>query len=153
AALAYHNRAALRRLPWAAIATVTIALGAGLAIAQPSGAIDAAQDTSWMIALIVTAAFEAGRIGGAPGVRGRGRGRRLGPAADRGAAEERDVRPRPGSGGVLHQLAHLRGRGGGRRLAVPAPERAPGGQPGRLTADAHRRGRADQHQLRRDALQ
>ena len=42
AALANHNRAALRQLPWAAIALTTAALGAGLAVAQPSGAIDSA---------------------------------------------------------------------------------------------------------------
>src|SRR6201999_1687913 len=59
AALAYHNRAALRRLPWAAIALTTAALGAGLAIAQPSGSSDSAQNTSWVIVLIVTAIFEA----------------------------------------------------------------------------------------------
>src|SRR5579859_2123707 len=58
AALANHNREALRRLPWAAIATTTIALGAGLAIAQPSGAINSAQNQSWVIALIATAGFE-----------------------------------------------------------------------------------------------
>ena len=45
AALANHNRAALRRLPWTAIALTTAALGAGLAVAQPSGAIDSAQNT------------------------------------------------------------------------------------------------------------
>ena len=86
AALAYHNRRALRRLPWAAIGTVTIALGAGLAIAQPSGAIDSAQDTSWMIALIVTAAFEAVLIGVATGVRGEVRAALLGLAAACGYA-------------------------------------------------------------------
>jgi hypothetical protein len=86
AALAYHNRSALRRLPWAAIGTVTIALGAGLAIAQPSGAVDSAQDTSWMIALIVTAAFEAVLIGAATGVRGELRAALLGLAAACGYA-------------------------------------------------------------------
>jgi hypothetical protein len=86
AALAYHNRRALRRLPWAAIATVTIALGAGLAIAQPTGAVDSAQDTSWMIALIVTAAFEAVLIGAATGVRGEVRAALLGLAAACGYA-------------------------------------------------------------------
>ena len=86
AALAYHNRQALRRLPWAAIGTVTIALGAGLAIAQPTGAIDSAQDTSWMIALIVTAAFEAVLIGVATGVRGEVRAALLGLAAACGYA-------------------------------------------------------------------
>src|ERR1700729_4094597 len=59
APLANHNRAALRQLPWTAIALTTAALGAGLAVAQPSGAIDTAQDRSWVFALIVTAIFEA----------------------------------------------------------------------------------------------
>src|SRR5487761_1542592 len=46
AALANHNSAALRQLPWGAIILTTAALGAGLAVAQPSGAIDSAQNTS-----------------------------------------------------------------------------------------------------------
>ena len=74
AALANHNRAALRRLPWTAIIVTTAALGAGLAIAQPSGATAAAQDTSWVIALIATAAFLAVLIGTA-WVPGASRGR------------------------------------------------------------------------------
>ena len=60
AALANHNRAALQQLPWAAIALTTAALGGGLAVAQPSGAIDSAQDTSWVIALIATALLRGG---------------------------------------------------------------------------------------------
>lgn len=86
AALANHNRAALRRLPWPAIVTTTAALGAGLAIAQPSGAIDSAQDTSWVIALIVTAAFEVVLIGAALGARGEARAALLGLAAACGYA-------------------------------------------------------------------
>src|SRR5579863_5879028 len=70
AALANHNSAALRQLPWTAIAVTTCALGAGLAIAQPSGAIDSAQNTSWVIALIATAAFEALLIIAATGTKG-----------------------------------------------------------------------------------
>ena len=46
AALANHNRDALRRLPWIAIGTTTAALGLGLAIAQPSGASDSAPGSS-----------------------------------------------------------------------------------------------------------
>src|SRR6201999_3616908 len=42
AALANHNRAALKRLPWGAILLTTCALGAGLAFAQPTGATAAA---------------------------------------------------------------------------------------------------------------
>src|ERR1700729_1247492 len=57
AALANHNRAALKRLPWAAIGVTTAALGGGLAIAQPSGAVAVARDGSWVIALLATAAF------------------------------------------------------------------------------------------------
>jgi hypothetical protein len=86
AALAYHNRAALRRLPWAAIALTTAALGAGLAIAQPSGAIDSAQNTSWVIVLIVTAIFEAVLITAAAGTRGEPRAALLGLAAACGYA-------------------------------------------------------------------
>ncbi len=86
AALANQNRDALRRLPWPAIATTTIALGAGLAIAQPSGAIDAAENRSWVIALIVTACFEVVVIGLAMGSRGEPRAALLGLAAACGYA-------------------------------------------------------------------
>ena len=152
AALANHNRAALRQLPWTAIAITTAALGAGLAIAQPSGAIDTAQDTSWVIALIATAAFEAVLIITATGTRGEPRAALLGLAAACGYALTAALMKNAmadldeGAVAVLHQLAHLRHRRGGRGLAVPAAERAPGRQPGGIAADAHRRGRADQHQ-------
>ena len=86
AALAYHNRAALRQLPWAAIALTTAALGAGLAIAQPSGAIDSAQDTSWVIVLVATALFEAVLIITATGTRGEPRAALLGLSAACGYA-------------------------------------------------------------------
>jgi hypothetical protein len=86
AALANHNRAALRKLPWAAIAATTAALGAGLAIAQPSGAIATAQNRSWVIALIATAIFEAVLIGTASGTRGEPRAALLGLAAACGYA-------------------------------------------------------------------
>jgi hypothetical protein len=86
AALANHNRTALRTLPWAAIATTTVALGAGLAVAQPSGATDAAQDTSWVIALVATAGFEAVLIILATGTRGEPRAALLGLAAACGYA-------------------------------------------------------------------
>ncbi|MBO0801761.1 MAG: DMT family transporter [Nocardiopsaceae bacterium] len=76
----------LPRLPWRAIAVTTIALGGGLAIANPGGAIDRAQDSSWMIALVVTAAFEAILIGMAVGVRGEPRAALLGLAAACGYA-------------------------------------------------------------------
>jgi hypothetical protein len=86
AALANHNRQALMSLPWSAIIVTTVALGAGLAIAQPSGATDQAQDTSWVIALIVTAAFLAVLIGTAMGTRGEPRAALLGLAAACGYA-------------------------------------------------------------------
>ncbi len=86
AALANHNRDSLGQLPWAAIALTTAALGAGLAIAQPSGAIDAAQDTSWVIVLIATAIFEAVLIVTATGTRGEPRAALLGLAAACGYA-------------------------------------------------------------------
>jgi hypothetical protein len=86
AAFAYHNRAALRRLPWTAIIVTTAALGAGLAVAQPSGAIDSAENTSWMIALIATAAFLAVLIGAASGTKGEPRAALLGLAAACGYA-------------------------------------------------------------------
>ena len=86
AALAYHNRTALRQLPWAAIALTTAALGAGLAIAQPSGAIDSAQNTSWAIVLVIAAIFEAGLISAAAGTKGEPRAALLGLAAACGYA-------------------------------------------------------------------
>ena len=86
AALANHNRAALRQLPWTAIIVTTAALGLGLAIAQPSGAITAAQDTSWVIALVATAAFLSVLIGTAMGTRGEPRAALLGLAAACGYA-------------------------------------------------------------------
>jgi hypothetical protein len=86
AALAYHNRAALRRLPWAAIALTTAALGAGLAVAQPTGAIDSAQDTSWVLVLIATGAFLAVLIIAALGTKGEPRAALLGLAAACGYA-------------------------------------------------------------------
>jgi hypothetical protein len=76
----------LRQLPWPAIITTTIALGAGLAVAAPSGAIAAAQDRSWIIALLATAAFEAMLIALAVGVRGEPRAALLGLAAACGYA-------------------------------------------------------------------
>ncbi len=76
----------LHQLPWAAIITTTVALGAGLAIASPSGAIDSAQDRSWIIALLATAAFEAILIALAVGVRGEPRAALLGLAAACGYA-------------------------------------------------------------------
>src|SRR3984885_10848325 len=86
AAIANHNRAALHRLPWTAIVTTTVALGAGLALAQPSGATDSAPDASWVIALIVTGGFEALLITAALGTKGEPRAALLGLAAACGYA-------------------------------------------------------------------
>ena len=86
ATLILRNRQAVHQLPWAAIITTTIALGAGLAIASPSGATDSAQDTSWIIALIATACFEALLITAALGVHGEPRAALLGLAAACGYA-------------------------------------------------------------------
>jgi hypothetical protein len=86
AALANHNRAALRRLPWAAIAITTAALGAGLAFAQPSGATAFARNSSWIFALIATAAFLAVLILTASSTRGEPRAALLGLAAACGYA-------------------------------------------------------------------
>jgi hypothetical protein len=86
ATLTNRNREALRQLPWRAIVTVTVALGAGLAVAAPSGAIESAENTSWAIALIVTIAFEAVLIGWAVGTRGELRAALLGLAAACGYA-------------------------------------------------------------------
>ena len=86
AALANHNTAALRQLPWTAIVVTTAALGAGLAVAQPSGAIDSAENRSWVIALIATALFEAVLIAAASGTKGEPRAALLGLAAACGYA-------------------------------------------------------------------
>jgi hypothetical protein len=86
ATLVARNRYSLRRLPWAAIIITTAGLGAGLAIAQPSGATDAAQNTSWVIALTVTACFMAVLIAAAAGTRGEPRAVLLGLAAACGYA-------------------------------------------------------------------
>jgi hypothetical protein len=86
AALANHNRAALRRLPWGAIGLTTAALGAGLAFAQPSGATESARGQSWIIALIATAAFLTVLIVTASSTRGEPRAALLGLAAACGYA-------------------------------------------------------------------
>ncbi len=86
ATIASQDRAMLRRLPWTAIITTTVALGAGLAFAQPSGAVAAAQDSSWIIALIVTGGFLALLIATAIGLRGEPRAALLGLAAACGYA-------------------------------------------------------------------
>ena len=62
-----------RRLPamtWWAVGLVTVALGAGLAAAAPSGGSDQASTRVWVTALIVTAGFETIVI--SAGVRARG---------------------------------------------------------------------------------
>jgi drug/metabolite transporter (DMT)-like permease len=86
ATLTIRNRRAIRQLPWRAIIITTGALGAGLAVAAPSGAIESAQLRSWMIALIATAAFEAVLITAAMRTRGEPRAALLGLAAACGYA-------------------------------------------------------------------
>jgi hypothetical protein len=86
ATMVSQNRAMLHRLPWIAIIVTTVGLGAGLAIAQPSGAVDTAQDASWAIALLVTGGFLAVLITTALGMRGEPRAALLGLAAACGYA-------------------------------------------------------------------
>jgi hypothetical protein len=86
ATLANRDRQALRHLPWPSIALTTAALGVGLAIAAPGGAADRAQTSSWLIALTVTACFEAMLIAAAVGMRGEPRAALLGLAAACGYA-------------------------------------------------------------------
>lgn len=86
ATLVSQNRRMLSRLPWTAIIVTTVSLGAGLAIAQPSGAADTAQNSSWVIALIVTACFLGVLITTAVGLRGEPRAALLGLAAACGYA-------------------------------------------------------------------
>jgi len=86
AAIAYHNKEGLKRLPWRAIILTTAALGAGLAFAQPSGAIDSAENVSWVLALVITAAFEFVLITAASRTKGEPRAALLGLAAACGYA-------------------------------------------------------------------
>ena len=86
AVMVNHDLVKLRLLPWRAIAMTTIALGAGLAIANPGGAIDRARDSSWLIVLLVTAGFEAVLIAMAVGMRGEPRAALLGLSAACGYA-------------------------------------------------------------------
>jgi hypothetical protein len=80
------NKRSPRLLPWKAIAMTTIGLGAGLAAAAPGGASENASDTTWIIALIVTAGFEAALITSALPLRGEPRAALLGLAAACGYA-------------------------------------------------------------------
>ncbi len=86
ATLASQNRAMISRLPWTAIIVTTVGLGAGLAVAEPSGAASTAPDSSWVIALIVTACFLGVLITAAVGLRGEPRAALLGLAAACGYA-------------------------------------------------------------------
>ena len=70
------SRLARRKLPrttWGAVGLVTVALGAGLAAAAPSGGGTSASARVWVLALIVTGIFEAIVI--TVGVRTRGNAR------------------------------------------------------------------------------
>jgi hypothetical protein len=86
ATLTIRNKQALGQLPWRAIIITTVGLGAGLAIAAPGGAMDTAQTSSWMIALIVSACFVGVLITVAIGLRGEPRAALLGLAAACGYA-------------------------------------------------------------------
>jgi hypothetical protein len=83
---ALYNRRPLYLLPWRAIILTTAALGAGLALAAPSGAIDTARNSSWFIALAITALFEFVLIGMAVSMQGEPRAALLGLAAACGYA-------------------------------------------------------------------
>lgn len=75
----------IRRMPspriWGAVALVTVALGAGLAAAQPGGGADRAIPGRWVITLIATALFELVVISAGFRVRGEARAALLGLAA------------------------------------------------------------------------
>jgi hypothetical protein len=86
ATLANHNRDALKQLPWRAILLTTISLGAGLAIANPSGAVNRAGNGAWAVALIVSGCFVGVLIAMAVGTRGEPRAALLGLAAACGYA-------------------------------------------------------------------
>jgi drug/metabolite transporter (DMT)-like permease len=53
------RRRNLDRMTWAAVVLVTVSLGAGLAAAAPSGGADSASGKTWVLTIVITAAFEA----------------------------------------------------------------------------------------------
>jgi drug/metabolite transporter (DMT)-like permease len=79
-------RRSLSRMTWGAVALVTVSLGAGLAAAAPSGGSTHVALRVWMIALVVTAGFEALVITVGVRARGNARGAALGLAAACGYA-------------------------------------------------------------------
>ena len=112
ATLASQNRAMLHRLPWMAIIVTTVGLGAGLAIAQPTGPLTP-RSARLGVALLSRRLPRRGphrhnarRAAGRAARTGRG----LWIRADRSAAEERHGGPQRRSDPVLHVLAHLRDR-------------------------------------------
>ena len=76
----------LSRTTWGAVALVTVSLGIGLAAAAPSGGTSQASTKVWVIALIVTAGFEAVVISVGVRARGNARAAALGLAAACGYA-------------------------------------------------------------------
>ena len=76
----------LPRMTWYAVALVTVALGAGLAAAAPSGGSDHASIRVWTLTLIATAIFEAVLIGFGIRVKGNTRAAAFGLAAACGYA-------------------------------------------------------------------
>jgi hypothetical protein len=104
------NKRSPRLLPWKAIALTTIGLGAALALAAPSGATETASNTTWIIALIVTAGFELALITTALPMRGEARAALLGLAAACGyaltAALMKNAMYYLNSGGVVGMLTN-----------------------------------------------
>ena len=80
------NQRPPRLLPWNAIVLTTVSLGAGLALAAPSGATESASNGTWLITLIVTAGFELVLITTAMPLRGEPRAALLGLSAACGYA-------------------------------------------------------------------
>jgi drug/metabolite transporter (DMT)-like permease len=76
----------LPRMTWIAVGLVTVALGAGLAAAAPSGGGDHAPIKVWVLTLVVTAVFETVLIGFGIRAKGNARGAAFGLAAACGYA-------------------------------------------------------------------
>jgi hypothetical protein len=104
------NKRSPRLLPWTAIGLTTVGLGAGLALAAPSGATESAPNTTWIITLIVTAGFELVLITTALPMRGEPRAALLGLAAACGyaltAAMMKNAMYDLNSGGVVGMLSN-----------------------------------------------
>ena len=143
------SKLAHRKLPrttWGAIGLVTVALGAGLASAAPSGGGTNASPKVWAAALIVTGIFETVVITIGVRTRGNARAAAFGLAAACGYALTATLMksavaalPHGIFGLVLQYLAAVRDRGSRGRRAVAAAERPAGGLARRRPAAAHPR--------------